>query len=72
MFLPDFAQAKVYFSVLHEDMAENLIHQLNHEAHISKHLAGQMTLRRMPRLIFVFDDTQLVGNRISHLLEEVS
>ncbi len=69
---PDFAQAKVYFSVLEEDMAESLALRLNQDAHIfQKHLASQLTLRRMPKLKFVFDDTQLAGSRIGQLLSDV-
>ena len=68
---PDFAQAKVYFSVLEADNVSAV------EACFSEHgwalqgrLAQELALRRMPKLQFIFDSTLLAASRIDDLLAD--
>jgi ribosome-binding factor A len=66
---PDFAQAKIYFSLLDEQDIQEVTGCLNDAAVLfQRELARDLVLRRVPKLIFVFDDTLLAAKRISDLL----
>ena len=55
---PDFAEAKVYVSILpqqHEDLTMHGLHDA--AGHIQRAIGPAITARRLPRLRFVKDDT---------------
>lgn len=70
---PDFAQAKVYFSVLDSGNAPVLCDHLNKISGLfQREVAAGLALRRMPKLIFVYDTSIEAANRIDALLDDVS
>jgi ribosome-binding factor A len=68
----DLSFARVYVTVLEDEKLESSIEALNHAAgffrtQLSKHL----TLRVVPRLRFIYDDSLRTGSRMDQLLKSV-
>lgn len=71
---PDLANAKVYFTCL--DPTANrqpLVDELNAMAgHFRHHLCQRLSMRTVPRLHFVFDQSVERGSRLSTLIDSVN
>ncbi len=66
----DLAHAKVFVSVMMEEKAEETLEGLNKAAgFLRAQLAKRMSLRVIPQLLFVYDDTTIKANRISRLID---
>lgn len=68
----DLSFARVFVTVLEDDKLEGSIEALNHAAgffrtQLSKHL----TLRIVPKLRFIYDDSLRTGSRMDQLLKSV-
>ncbi|HRE31548.1 MAG TPA: 30S ribosome-binding factor RbfA [Candidatus Berkiella sp.] len=67
----DLAYAKVFVSVMMEEKAKETLEGLNKAAGFLRgQLARKMTIRVMPQLTFVYDDTTIKANRISRLIDD--
>lgn len=67
----DLAYAKVFVSVMMEEKAKETLEGLNKAAGFLRgQLARKMTIRVMPQLSFVYDDTTIKANRISRLIDD--
>ena len=65
----DLAQAKVYFTVLGAEPAVTA-EGLNRAAgSLRRELGRRMTMRSVPRLQFVYDDSVVKGNELASLIE---
>ena len=69
----DLAYAKVYVSTLGDEKAnEQLVTILSRAAgYLRTLLAQRVQIRSIPALRFIFDDSQLHGDRISKLLKDL-
>lgn len=66
----DLAYAKVFVSVMMEDKAEETLEGLNKAAgFLRAQIAKRMSIRVIPQLSFVYDDTTIKANRISRLID---
>lgn len=70
---PDLKYAKVYVSVIGDDKTrKNTIDALNHgAAFIRTRLSKTLSIRRVPELTFVLDDSVDYSIKISELLDKV-
>ena len=70
---PDFSSAKVFISALggFEKQAEIIKELQEAEGFIKKQLSGELELKRMPALRFIYDDSLDQGNKIMSLLEKI-
>ena len=70
---PDLRQARVYVSVLGDDLAreESLDGLRSAHGYLQRRLAGELTLKHTPTLSFEYDESVDHGMRISELLDEV-
>lgn len=67
----DLSFAKVFVSVWEEDKADEIIRALNNAAkYIRYALANAVELRVTPQLKFIYDDSIVRGDRISHLIND--
>jgi ribosome-binding factor A len=67
----DLAHAKVFISVMIEGHATETIKTLNKAASfLGVQLAKRVSLRVMPQLSFIYDDTTLKAIRLSKLIDE--
>ncbi len=68
----DFSQAKIFFSVLNEATAADVTEFLNQRApYMRSVLARQITLYKVPTLVFQYDRTESEAARINTLLKSV-
>lgn len=68
----DLGHAKVYFTVFNEDVAQTA-NILNASAsYLRSALARSITLRTVPQLHFVYDESIEYGRRLSQLIDEVN
>ena len=68
----DLSFAKVFVSLLDEKIASDVITALNEEAkHLRHLLAGEIHLRVIPQLKFIYDDSIVRGNRMASLIDTV-
>lgn len=68
----DLEHAKVYFTVFNDDPA-HMAHVLNTAAsHLRNLLAHSMTMRTVPQLHFIYDESIEYGNRLSRLIDDVN
>ncbi len=66
----DLAYAKVFVSVMMEEKADETLEGLNKAAgFLRAQLAKRMSIRVIPQLSFVYDDTTIKANRISKLID---
>lgn len=69
---PDFGQAKVYFNVLGGEPLAEVKSLLDSQAVILQNrLASELNLRKMPRLLFVYDEMMASATRIDAILEGI-
>lgn len=70
---PDLAQGQVFYSVLgDEDTRARTAHALNHLRHeLMQHMRRLESLRRLPILTFVYDDTPARAARVGELIEHL-
>jgi ribosome-binding factor A len=68
----DLGHAKVYFTILNEDKAV-AVSILNAAAsYLRSALARSITLRTVPQLHFIYDESIEYGQRLSRLIDEVN
>lgn len=68
----DLSFAKIYITVLEDEKLQNTLNVLNDAAgFIRGKLGKQMTLRTVPKIKFIHDDTLEAGNRMESLLNSV-
>lgn len=71
---PDLANAKVYVTNLLDDVnQEQVVSELNEQAGHFRHLLSQkLTLRSVPKLNFVFDNSVKRGNHLVALIDSLN
>lgn len=68
----DLSHAKVYFSVLNaEDAEETLIALRSASGFLQREIGKTLKARITPRLSFVYDDTDIRGRQLSELIDSV-
>ncbi len=68
----DLSQARVFFSVLNPDDAEQNLHALKHASGYLQREVGKVLKSRItPRLVFVYDDSDIRGRTMSELIDSV-
>ncbi len=68
----DLTSAKVYFSVLNPEDSEQTQRALTHAAgFLQRELGKAIKSRLTPRLIFIFDDTDIRGRTMDELIDSV-
>jgi ribosome-binding factor A len=69
----DLRNATVFFTVLgNDDAAEEVAHELNElKGFVRKQLASRVRLKRLPDLLFRFDDSIGRGMKLSQLIDSV-
>ena len=66
----DLAHARVYFSVLNADQAEDCLQALNHASgFLQREIGKQLKARVTPKLSFIYDDTDIRGRQLSDLID---
>ncbi len=70
---PDLRHARVYVSVLGDDVARegSLDGLRSAHGYLQRRLAGELTLKHTPTLSFEYDDSVDHGMRITELLDEI-
>lgn len=68
----DLGHAKVYFTVLNEDkkLSESILNAS--ASYLRSALARSITLRTVPQLHFVYDESIEYGQRLSRLIDEAN
>lgn len=68
----DLGHAKVYFTVLNEDkkLSESILNAA--ASYLRSALARSITLRTVPQLHFIYDESIEYGQRLSRLIDEVN
>lgn len=68
----DLGQAKVYYTCLREEDAEEVQHKLDHaKGYIRTELTNYIKVRHMPNLIFVYDESIAYGNKIEDIIKDL-
>ena len=68
----DLSQAKVYFSVLDPDDAEQSLRALKHASgYLQREIGKVLKSRITPKLIFIYDDSDIRGRTMSELIDSV-
>ena len=68
----DLSQAKVFFSVLDPDDAEQSLHGLRHASGYLQVEVGKVLKSRItPKLVFIYDDSDIRGRTMSELIDSV-
>ncbi|MFT4650275.1 MAG: ribosome-binding factor A [Polaribacter sp.] len=66
----DLSQAKVYFSVLDQEEAEETLQALKRASGFLQREIGRVLKSRLtPKLVFVYDDTDIRGRNMSELID---
>mgnify|MGYP005995288793 CR=1 FL=1 len=68
----DLSYAKVYFTVFNGDPAEAASVLNNAASYLRTVLAKSLTMRTVPQLNFVYDESLEYGHRLSRLIDEVN
>lgn len=68
----DLSHAKVYFTVFNDDakLAASILNAA--ASYLRTHLAKIMTMRTVPQLHFIYDESVEYGKRLSRLIDEVN
>lgn len=67
----DLAQAKIYFDTLDADSHQECEKGLNRAAgFLRRELGRAVKLRATPSLQFIYDDTELKANKLSHIIDQ--
>ena len=68
----DLSQAKVFFSVLDPEDAEQSLRALKHASGYLQREVGKVLKSRLtPKLVFVYDDSDIRGRTMSELIDSV-
>ena len=68
----DLSQAKVYFSVLKPDDAEQNLRALKHASgYLQREIGKVLKSRITPKLVFIYDDSDIRGRTMSELIDSV-
>ena len=66
----DLSQAKVFFSVLDPDNAEQSLRALKHASgYLQREIGKVMKARITPKLVFIYDDSDIRGRTMSDLID---
>ncbi|MFZ9039552.1 MAG: 30S ribosome-binding factor RbfA [Gammaproteobacteria bacterium] len=66
----DLAHARVYFSLLNPEDAEDCLEALNRASgFLQREIGKQLKSRVTPKLSFIYDDTDIRGRQISDLID---
>lgn len=68
----DLGHANVYFTVFNNDPAETTILLNNAATYLRTELAKTLTLRTVPQLHFMYDESIEYGKRLSRLIDKVN
>jgi ribosome-binding factor A len=68
----DLGHANVYFTVFNQDPAEATVALNTAAGYLRSALAKIMTLRTVPQLHFIYDDSIEYGRRLSKLIDKVN
>ena len=70
---PDLQQARVYYTALGDEQARRNTERALHRAapFLRRQIGGRLRLKRVPELIFVFDESIAGQDRIEQLLKEI-
>ncbi len=68
----DLSQAKVFFSVLNPDDAEQSLRALKHASgYLQREVGKVLKARLTPKLVFIYDDSDIRGRTMSELIDSV-
>ena len=68
----DLSQARVFFSVLDTDDAEQSLRALRHASGYLQREVGKVLKSRItPKLVFIYDDSDIRGRTMSELIDSV-
>jgi len=68
----DLSQAKVYFSVLNPEDAEQSLRALKHASgYLQREIGKVLKSRITPKLVFIYDDSDIRGRTMSELIDSV-
>jgi ribosome-binding factor A len=68
----DLSQAKVFFSVLNADDAEQSLRALKHASgYLQREIGKVLKSRITPKLTFIYDDSDIRGRTMSELIDSV-
>lgn len=66
----DLSQAKVYFSVLNHEDSSQTQQALDHASgYLQRQIGKVLKARITPRLVFIYDDTDIRGRNMSDLID---
>jgi len=66
----DLSQAKVYFSVLNPDDADQCLRALKHASgYLQREIGKVLKSRITPKLVFIYDDSDIRGRTMSELID---
>lgn len=66
----DLSQARVYFSVLNEEDSHQTQEALDHASgYLQREIGKVLKARLTPRLVFIYDDTNIRGRNMSDLID---
>lgn len=66
----DLAHARVFFSVLNPEDADDCLAALNHAGgFLQREIGKQLKSRITPKLSFIYDDTDIRGRQLSDLID---
>ena len=68
----DLGHAKVYFTVFNDDPVQTAIILNTAASYLRTSLAKTMTLRTVPQLHFIYDESIAYGKQLSRLIDEVN
>lgn len=68
----DLGHANVYFTVFNQDPAETTVILNNAATYLRTSLAKTLTLRTVPQLHFLYDESIEYGKRLSRLIDKVN
>jgi ribosome-binding factor A len=68
----DLSQSKIFVSILPVDQHTPVIKLLNSRARFLQHLlAGKLIIRKVPKIVFFFDDSQEKAAHIDELIDKI-
>ena len=68
----DLSQARVFFSILDPEEAEQSLHALKHASGYLQREVGKVLKSRItPKLVFIYDDSDIRGRTMSELIDSV-
>jgi len=66
----DLAHARVFFSLLHAEGAEDCLAALNHASgFLQRQIGKRLKARITPKLTFIYDDTDIRGRQLADLID---